>query len=68
MDRDRRNVGLGIAGAEDMPESFQGFTFGGRTYFFVALQMDEVDGVKRWRWSWQPVPEQWHPITVLNVG
>jgi hypothetical protein len=68
MDRDRRNVGLGIAGAEDMPESFQGFTFGGRTYFFVALQMDEVDGVKRWRWSWQPVPEQWHPIIVLNVG
>jgi hypothetical protein len=68
MDRDRRNVGLGIAGAEDMPESFQGFTFGGRTYFFVALQMDEVDGVKRWRWSWQTVPEQWHPIIVLNVG
>jgi hypothetical protein len=68
MDRDRRNVGLGIAGAEDMPESFQGFTFGGRTYFFVALQMVEVDGVKKWRWSWQPVPERWHPITVLNVG
>jgi hypothetical protein len=68
MDRDRRNVGLGIAGAEDMPESFQGFTFGGRTYFFVALQMVEVDGVKRWRWSWQTVPERWHPITVLNVG
>ncbi|MFA4045112.1 MAG: hypothetical protein HZRFUVUK_001921 [Candidatus Fervidibacterota bacterium] len=68
MDRDRRNVGLEIAGAEDMPESFQGFTFGGRTYFFVALQMVEVDGVKRWRWSWQPVPERWHPITVLNVG
>jgi len=68
MDRDRRNVGLGIAGAEDMPESFQGFTFGGRTYFFVALQMVEVDGVKKWRWSWQPVPERWHPIIVLNVG
>jgi hypothetical protein len=68
MDRDRRNVGLGIAGAEDMPESFQGFTFGGRTYFFIALQMVEVDGVKRWRWSWQTVPEWWHPITVLNVG
>jgi hypothetical protein len=68
MDRDRKNVGLGIAGAEDMPESFQGFTFGGRTYFFVELQMVEVDGVKRWRWSWQPVPERWHPITVLNVG
>jgi hypothetical protein len=68
MDRDRRNVGLGIAGAEDMPESFQGFTFGGRTYFFVALRMVEVDGIKRWRWSWQTVPEWWHPITVLNVG
>jgi len=67
MDRDKKNVGLGIAGAEDMPKSFQGFTYDGRTYFFVELQMTDVGGSKRWRWSWRPVPEGWHPITVLKV-
>ena len=68
MDKDKKNVGLGIAGAEDMPESFQGFTYDGRTYFFVELQMTDESGSKRWRWSWRPVPEEWQPIKVLKVG
>ena len=68
MDKDKKDVGLGIAGAEDMPESFQGFTYDGRTYFFVELQMTDEGGSKRWRWSWRPVPEEWHPIKVLKVG
>jgi len=68
MDKNKKNVSLGIAGAEDMPEEFQGFTYEGDTWFFVELRMDGTNSVRQWRWIWQPVPEGWHPITVLKAG
>jgi len=67
MSSDRKRVGLGIEGAEDVPESLQGFKHGGRTFFFVALQEEIRQGAKRWRWSWQTLPNEWQPISVLTV-
>jgi len=68
MSSDRRRVGLGIEGAEDVPENLQGFKHGGRTFFFVTLREEEEQGIKRWRWSWQTLPNEWQPISVLTVG
>lgn len=65
---DRKKVGLGIEGADDVPESLQGFNYGGRIYFFVAPKERQEGDTKRWRWSWQTLPEDWQPISVLTVG
>ncbi len=65
---DRKKVGLGIEGADDVPESLQGFNYGGRIYFFVAPKERQEGDTQRWRWSWQTLPEDWQPISVVTVG
>jgi hypothetical protein len=61
---DRTKAGLGIAGAEDFPEQFQGFRHGGRTFFFAYPERQNA----AWRWHIGALTGEWQPITILSVG
>jgi hypothetical protein len=61
---DRTKAGLGIAGAEDFPEQFQGFQHGGRTFFFAYPERPN----SAWRWHIGALTGEWQPITILSVG
>ncbi|MGQ9657552.1 MAG: hypothetical protein ACUVV1_06570 [Fimbriimonadales bacterium] len=61
---DGSEAGIGIAGAEELPDSFRGFHHAGSAYLFVRPMM--VGEPRALRWVWQPLPHDWGTPRVLH--
>ena len=62
---DNSEAGIGVAGAEEFPDSFRGFTHAGVAYLFVKPTLTR-DG-RAWRWVWQPIPDDWGKFRVIGT-
>lgn len=62
---DNSEAGIGIAGAEEFPDSFRGFFHEGTAYLFVKPELTRDH--RGLRWVWRPIPEDWGAIRVIRT-